>query len=488
MKKTTNGILVGIGILIAAFTLWVFSPLVELQLANTVSYLGQLLMALTTTGLGFYIAVKSTFVSPLRRAWGLIALGLLCGALGQMSGIYYYLTLGEVPFPSVVDAFFLAAYPLILAGILSLPYAATRPEQRLQLNIDIAIVVLVCTVFLWHFIIGHLVEAGVSGPAGLIPIAYLIGDLLILSGMVALIQRDLEGMRRSILLALSAGMFLFVLADVLSAILQGYAVDASHKLYLVPLILFWVGRLSFLAATIWQATESRFDLRETMNFSPLLRTNLVYVAVLSAMALAFFALVTLVQSNLHLYVTILGTGGITLLVLLRQFYVLKENRRLSKEVEYLAITDGLTGLFNRRYFNTTLEREILAARRYKRPLSLLMMDINHFKEYNDSQGHPAGDELLCKFGRIIKSQLRIVDVVARYGGDEFVVILQETNAENTAIVAEKLRAALKAGLPAIAGLGASIGCATLQPDMSADSLLELADQDMYRQKPPHARR
>jgi diguanylate cyclase (GGDEF)-like protein len=176
------------------------------------------------------------------------------------------------------------------------------------------------------------------------------------------------------------------------------------------------------------------------------------------------------------------------LVLLRQFYVLKENRRLSKEVEYLAITDGLTGLFNRRYFSATLEREILAARRYDRPLSLLLMDINHFKEYNDSRGHPAGDELLCEFGRIIKSQLRIVDVVARYGGDEFVVILQETNAENTGSVTEKLRAALKAGLPAAAGLGASIGCATLQADMSAHSLLILADQDMYRQKPDHARR
>ena len=68
-----------------------------------------------------------------------------------------------VPFPSVVDVFFLVAYPLTLAGILSLPYAATRPEQRLQLNIDIAIVVLVSTVFLWHFIIGNLVDTGVSG-------------------------------------------------------------------------------------------------------------------------------------------------------------------------------------------------------------------------------------------------------------------------------------------------------------------------------------
>jgi diguanylate cyclase (GGDEF)-like protein len=488
MQKTMNGILIGMVVLIVTFTVWVFSPFVELELAGTITQIVQLLMALATTGLGFYIAAKSTFALPLRRAWGLIALGFLCAALGQLGGIYYYVTLGTVPFPSVIDVFFLASYPLVLAGILSLPYAATRPEQRLQLNIDISIVVLVCTVFLWYFIIGNLVEAGMSGLAGLVSIAYPIGDLMILSGMVALIQRDLEGMRRPILLALSVGMFLFILADILFAILQGYGVDASDKLYLVALIVFWVARVGFLAATFWQATEPRFDLSETMNFSPLLRTNLVYVAVLSAMALAFFALVTLVRSNLHLYVTILGAGCIALLVLLRQFYVLKENRRLGKEVEYLAITDGLTGLFNRRYFNATLEREIQAARRYDRPLSLLLMDINRFKEYNDSRGHPAGDQLLCEFGRIIKSRLRIVDVVARYGGDEFVVILQETNAKNTGIVAEKLRAALKAELPAAAGLGASIGCATLQADMSADSLLTLADQDMYHQKPDHARR
>ena len=100
MQKTMNGILIGMGLLIAVFTVWVFSPFVELQLANTISEIVQLLMALATTGLGFYLVAKSTFALPLRRAWGLISLGLLCSILGQMSAIYYLLDsgYGAIPF------------------------------------------------------------------------------------------------------------------------------------------------------------------------------------------------------------------------------------------------------------------------------------------------------------------------------------------------------------------------------------------------------
>ena len=128
------------------------------------------------------------------------------------------------------------------------------------------------------------------------------------------------------------------------------------------------------------------------------------------------------------------------------------------------------------------------ADRYNRPLSLLMMDINNFKKYNDSRGHLAGDKLLRDFARIIKTQLRLTDVVARYRGDEFVIILRETDVENTRVIVGRLRGAVKAGLPQVEGIGTSIGFAALQPEMTSTSPLELADQALYRDKPVAARR
>jgi diguanylate cyclase (GGDEF)-like protein len=116
------------------------------------------------------------------------------------------------------------------------------------------------------------------------------------------------------------------------------------------------------------------------------------------------------------------------------------------------------------------------------------MDINHFKTYNDTRGHLQGDQLLRDFAQHVQAQLRRSDQVARYGGDEFVVILPETDVEMTRTVVETLRGVSQAVLPAAEGVGLSLGCAALQPEMSAAALLELADQDMYRQKARHARR
>jgi diguanylate cyclase (GGDEF)-like protein len=116
-----------------------------------------------------------------------------------------------------------------------------------------------------------------------------------------------------------------------------------------------------------------------------------------------------------------------------------QNARLYGEVEHLAITDGLTGLYNHRYFYERLAQDVARARRYELPLSLLMIDIDDFKNYNDQFGHRAGDALLHELGRVLQSQTRQqVDLVARYGGEEFVVILPSTGAAGAARAGERL--------------------------------------------------
>jgi diguanylate cyclase (GGDEF)-like protein len=108
----------------------------------------------------------------------------------------------------------------------------------------------------------------------------------------------------------------------------------------------------------------------------------------------------------------------------------------------LAFSDGLTGIFNRRYFDQRYPREIIRAKRYHRSLALLMIDIDYFKKYNDTFGHLMGDEVLKKVANILLFNLRRADILCRYGGEEFVVILPESDLSHGLLVAEKLRKAV----------------------------------------------
>lgn len=108
-----------------------------------------------------------------------------------------------------------------------------------------------------------------------------------------------------------------------------------------------------------------------------------------------------------------------------------------------ANTDGLTGLYNHRYFHERLSQELKRALRYSRPLSLIMIDLDGFKSVNDNLGHPAGDAILRSFSKILMLEIRDTDIAARYGGDEFAVILPETNAEEALQIAERIRATVE---------------------------------------------
>ncbi|UCE04598.1 MAG: sensor domain-containing diguanylate cyclase [bacterium] len=162
---------------------------------------------------------------------------------------------------------------------------------------------------------------------------------------------------------------------------------------------------------------------------------------------------------------------------------------LFQHTKELSITDDLTGLYNRRYFNQRFEREVQRAKRYRRPLSILMVDIDYFKNYNDINGHLLGDEVLKKVAILLESNLRKADIVARYGGEEFVILLPEINKSHADQVAEKLRRTIelkhfpKEQYQPNKNLTISIGLATL-PDHSINSreLIEFADRALYRAK------
>ena len=157
----------------------------------------------------------------------------------------------------------------------------------------------------------------------------------------------------------------------------------------------------------------------------------------------------------------------------------------------LSITDALTGTYNRRYLMEQLPRELERCRRYAYPLSVLMCDIDHFKQINDASGHAAGDEVLQQFAARAQKLLRTSDWVARYGGEEFIVILPETNYTGALAVAEKIRLSIAATPFATrsgdAPVTASFGVASTKangPDISlkVDALIRTADECLYRSK------
>lgn len=154
------------------------------------------------------------------------------------------------------------------------------------------------------------------------------------------------------------------------------------------------------------------------------------------------------------------------------------NAMLYEDSRRLALHDPLTGLANRRLLGMELERNFALAKRYARPLSCLMLDLDHFKRYNDANGHVAGDELLRAVARAIASSLRETDITARYGGEEFCVLLPETGLESAVIVAERVREAVRG-----VGITASLGAASYGRGLALSTdLVEAADRALYMAK------
>jgi len=161
---------------------------------------------------------------------------------------------------------------------------------------------------------------------------------------------------------------------------------------------------------------------------------------------------------------------------------------LVNEARRLAAVDPLTGLLNRRAFCSAMERELARCERHRHPVSVLLLDVDRFKSINDNHGHGAGDAVLAAVGKILLAAARRSDLVARWGGEEFVVALPETNDFGGRIAAERLRACIEATRIALPDGGsdvsvtASIGVATLRAGESLDALVARADRAMYAAK------
>ncbi|MCW8890862.1 MAG: GGDEF domain-containing protein [Sedimenticola sp.] len=167
--------------------------------------------------------------------------------------------------------------------------------------------------------------------------------------------------------------------------------------------------------------------------------------------------------------------------LVRSNHKLEEQRELYRMA---SITDVLTGLYNRRHFIESLTEEMERCDRFNKALSLILCDIDHFKRVNDTYGHDQGDAVLCAFSALIKKELRSYDVAARFGGEEFVILLPESDLDQAAVIAERLRdiVATHKDDALATSVTASFGVAQYIKDETEDELIKRADLALYQAK------
>ncbi|RMA97715.1 GGDEF domain-containing protein [Hydrogenothermus marinus] len=179
------------------------------------------------------------------------------------------------------------------------------------------------------------------------------------------------------------------------------------------------------------------------------------------------------------YLNIILTFLISIVLAILVYITIKNIERF----RYLAETDRLTDLYNKGKFNEVLSQEIERARRYKRPLSLIVFDIDHFKKINDTYGHKVGDEVLKALAKLVRKKVRKTDFVARWGGEEFVILAPETDLEGAKKLAEKIRQAVENyEFPTVKKVTISLGVAQLKEDDTPDDFIVRADKALYKAK------
>jgi diguanylate cyclase (GGDEF)-like protein len=168
--------------------------------------------------------------------------------------------------------------------------------------------------------------------------------------------------------------------------------------------------------------------------------------------------------------------------------VIADSLEMQRKYQRFASTDTLTGLHNRGWLDDAFDREIKRSERDELPLALIMIDVDHFKNYNDEYGHLGGDQVLITVANAIRSPLRPNDLIARFGGEEFAVLLPETTVSNAEIIAERLRDHVAKADPGmldnrqLPAVTISLGIAGRQPGYSLDMMIAAADVAMYHAK------
>jgi diguanylate cyclase (GGDEF)-like protein len=466
-----------------AYLVWLYSGYYSTRSDILLSGIALALLYMLASIYGVYIISHRGFGRALRLAWFLMSLAAWCYVIAHGLRTYYALALEIPPFPSPADFFYLLFYPLTLFGVLVLSSVFVPKGERTILRLDLFIVMAFFGMVLWYYFFASPIFASTRTIPRNLAFIYCLGDVLILSIIISLSQRDLPKAAHKILGFMAAAMVISLIGDSLFAFFE------LNNLNYVPgfISIIWMSAaLAQMMATAYLIAYGPKILNDpparSRPLAHMFRLALPYLAVIVGLALLAIIINTTFRPDSRMLGVLYGSFALVGLVLVRQYVVSKENVRLYQKMQHIAWTDSLTGLYNRHFFNEMLPREIERANRYGNQLSVLLLDIDGFKKYNDTYGHLKGDTVLRTIGRVFTTQLRVSDTIARFGGDEFVVILPETNRSKAIAIASRIRNAVAQQSFGDVSLSVSIGVASFRVGMTPEQLLDEADQEMYRRK------
>jgi diguanylate cyclase (GGDEF)-like protein len=427
---------------------------------------GWLAAATTVVGMRWYRPAGAI-------VWYLFGAGVFLNSSGILSDAIGSKVLHQDGYPTLGDPLWLCLYPALIAGMIILIRRRTSTHNWPAI-VDTTTITTGLGLLSWVFMIRPQaadVDLSLLGKA--VVVSYPVADVVVFAMIVRLL---LGGQRLPTALRLmTAAMSAFLVGDVSWAVIYAFGVEpaalvqrALAAVFLVAFAL--VGAAGLHRSVGWAA--DRTPPREA-TLSPLLLVGLTVASLIAPALLLLQATRAGVTDPVAIGVS---SAILFLLVVTRMVGLVRQVQVQAAQLRNLARIDELTGLPNRRAWVTELPLALERARRDERPLSVAILDLDHFKKFNDTYGHPAGDVLLRGAADGWSEKLRAVDTLARYGGEEFVVLLPAAHGTDADVVIERLREATPSGQTF------SCGIATWDGQETGNELVARADNALYQAK------
>ncbi|GID94668.1 hypothetical protein Adi01nite_40800 [Amorphoplanes digitatis] len=422
---------------------------------------------------GMIIGVVLLRRVPMAATWWLVALGVAGNAGGILVEFVLTYIDGVPDFPSWADAAYLSIYPAVAVGLLRL--IRRRTAKRDWTNIvDATALTTGLGLLAWIFMVKPAASDPEIGLFGHIAsVAYPVGDVVLLAITVRLLLAG--GARNRSFRLICAALLTFLAGDVAWAVVNQMVWAPGPFAHKLLGDVFLTGYLLFAAAAVHPAAHTLA--RDVTPRRPRpSRTLLLLLTLASLIGPALLIMQALRHQVTDGLAIGLGCAVLFLLVVARMALLTTQLDIQSQRVRELAVTDELTGLPNRRAWNFELPRTMERARRNGEPLTVAILDIDHFKRFNDANGHPAGDRLLKEASAAWSGTVRAADHLARYGGEEFVLLMPNATADYARDVLTRMKHATPMRQTFSAGVATWDGAET------SDELTARADAALYRAK------
>jgi diguanylate cyclase (GGDEF)-like protein len=412
--------------------------------------------------------------SGVRAAWMLFATGVALNALGSLVETMASRVFGVAdPFPGIADAFYLALYPALIGGALLVIRRATTGRDWGAI-VDSTTITTGVGLLSWVFVIHPAaVDPALSLLGHIVSIAYPVGDVVVLAMLVRLLMGGAA--RNPSFRLVTAAMVVFLGGDAAWAFISYIGWEPPSAVGRL------LGAVFLLAYACFGMAGLHPSMREVGQPAPVrdLRLNRRLLGLLAAASLIAPGILAFEVARGDVTdgaAIVAGSVALFLLVVSRMAQLLRHVEAQAIQLRELARVDELTGLPNRRAWAAELPRAMERSRREGSALSVALLDLDHFKRFNDEFGHPAGDRLLKGASAAWRAALRATDELVRYGGEEFVVLLPGAQSHEAAAIIERLRPVTPAGQTFSAGI------ATWDTVETSDELVARADRSLYDAK------